>query len=321
MSWRLRVSLAALLLLTTSVHADEPIEGIAAIVGEDVILRSDVDSAMAPVLARIRAQQGPVTSEVERQVRDEALRSLIDDKLILRVAERNNMEASAQDIDQAIEGIANDEGVSVEEIYAAVSSQGLTREQYRSQLGAQLTKMRVVSGSVQSRVSVGEDEVRELYERRFGNVSPGVRLRVLHILLPWPQVGSAASRSQIQEMASSVRARALESGDFAGLARRVSAAPTAAQGGLTVFRQGEAPPAIEQALGALSPGEISPIVETEHGLNLFQFIDRFDPSKVALADVEGQLRYELQERKSGPELEKWLGELREMQYIEIVDLE
>ena len=230
------------------------------------------------------------------------------------------MEASAGEIDQAIEGIASDEGVSVEEIYAAVSAQGLTREQYRSQLGAQLTKMRVVSGSIQSRVSVSEDEVRELYERRFGNVSAGERLRVLHILLPWQRDGSA-SRDQIQEIARSVRAQALESGDFAGLARRVSAAPTAPQGGLTVFRQGEAPPAIEEALSSLSPGEISGIVETEHGLNLFQFIDRFDPSKVALADVEGQLRYELQERKSGPELEKWLEELREMQYIEIVDVE
>ena len=321
MSWQLRISLAALLLLTTSVRADEPIDGIAAIVGEDVILRSAVDSTMAPVLARIRAQQGPVTPELARQVHDEALRSLIDDRLLLKVAERNNMEASAEEIDQAIDGIASDEGVSVEEIYAAVSSQGLTREQYRSQLGTQLTKMRIISGSMQSRVSISEDEVRELYKRRFGNVSAGERLRVLHILLPWPQDGSAALRDQVQEMARSVRARALESGDFAGLARRVSAAPTAAQGGLTVFRQGEAPPAIEQALSSLSPGEISSIVETEHGLNLFQFIDRFDPSKVTLADVEGQLRYEIQERKSGPELEKWLEELREMQYIEIVDLE
>lgn len=321
MSWQLRISLAALLLLTTSVRADEPIDGIAAIVGEDVILRSEVDSTMAPVLARIRAQQGPVTPELARQVHDEALRSLIDDRLLLKVAERNNMEASAEEIDQAIDGIASDEGVSVEEIYAAVSSQGLTREQYRSQLGTQLTKMRIISGSMQSRVSISEDEVRELYKRRFGNVSAGERLRVLHILLPWPQDGSAALRDQVQEMARSVRARALESGDFAGLARRVSAAPTAAQGGLTVFRQGEAPPAIEQALSSLSPGEISSIVETEHGLNLFQFIDRFDPSQVTLADVEGQLRYEIQERKSGPELEKWLEELRQRQYIEIVDLE
>ena len=60
-------------------------------------------------------------------------------------------------------------------------------------------------------------------------------------------------------------------------------------------------------------------METRFGLNLFQLIDRFDPSTIRLENVKEQLRYELQERKSGPELEKWLLELRETQYIEIVE--
>ena len=116
-----------------------------------------------------------------------------------------------------------------------------------------------------------------------------------------------------------MRIQAVESGDFASLARRVSSAPTASNGGLTVFRTGETPPAIESALAKLGPGEISPVVETRFGLNLFQLIDRFDPSTIRLENVKEQLRYELQDRKSGPELEKWLLELRETQYIEIVE--
>ena len=76
---------------------------------------------------------------------------------------------------------------------------------------------------------------------------------------------------------------------------------------------------IESALAQLGPGEISPIVETAYGLNLFQLIDRFDPSTIRLEDVQEQLRFELQDMKSGPELEKWLVELRETQYIEIVE--
>ncbi len=318
MSGRVCVGLAILLLSAVGARADQRIEGIAAIVGEDVILHSEVNMATAQMLASIRARQGQVPPEVASQVHDEALRSLIDDKLIMRVAERNNLQASSVEIDEAIEGLAADEGISVDDIYAAVSSQGLSREAYRRQLGVQLTKMRVVSGSVQSRVAVSDEEIEVLFQRRYGNVAAGQRFRVLHILMPWPPPASGMSWDQARAAANSVRAEALKTGDFPGLARRVSAAPTASQGGLTVFRQGEAPPVIEQALAGLSPGEISPVVETEHGLNVFQFIDRFDPSTIELSEVKEQLRYELQEQKSGPELQKWLAELREMEYIEIV---
>ena len=64
-------------------------------------------------------------------------------------------------------------------------------------------------------------------------------------------------------------------------------------------------------------GEVSPVVETEHGLNLFQILDRFDPSKISLEEVEEQLRLELTERKVEPEYEKWIDELRKQHYVHV----
>ncbi len=315
---RLGILVMAWLLVAGQAGADE-VDGIAAIVGEEVILRSEVSTAAAQMLAQVQAQQGSVTPQIAREVREQALNSLIDDRLILKIAERNDMEASDPEIDHAIEGIASEEGVSVEDVYTAVQAQGLSRKAYRAQLGQQLTKMRVVQGSVQSRVKVSDEEVAELFETRYGSASPGERLRVLHILLTQPPNTSPEMRTQFQQAAEALREQAIESGDFASLARRFSSAPTASNGGLTVFRTGETPPAIESALAKLGPGEISTVVETRFGLNLFQLIDRFDPSTIRLENVKEQLRYELQERKSGPELEKWLLELRETQYIEIVE--
>ncbi len=318
MKARVGVVMTAWLLVSGHAGADE-VEGIAAIVGEEVILRSEVRTAAAQMLAQVQAQQGSVTPQIAREVREQALNSLIDDRLILKIAERNDLEASDPEIDMAIEGIASEEGVSVEDVYTAVQAQGLSRKAYRAQLGQQLTKMRVVQGSLQGRIKVSDEEIAELFRTRYGSASPGERLRVLHILLGWPPNANKEVRTQIGQAAEGIREQAVESGDFASLARRFSSAPTAENGGLTSFRPGEAPPAIESALAKLGPGEISPVVETGYGLNLFQLIDRFDPSTIRLEDVEDQLRFELQERKSGPELEKWLLELRETQYIEIVE--
>jgi hypothetical protein len=72
-------------------------------------------------------------------------------------------------------------------------------------------------------------------------------------------------------------------------------------------------------LRQLVPGEITPLIRTAHGLNIFQFLDRFDPSQVGFEDVSEQLRAELVERETLPEFDRWLNEMREGQYIEIVN--
>jgi parvulin-like peptidyl-prolyl isomerase len=182
-----------------------------------------------------------------------------------------------------------------------------------------MTRMRVIHGSVRQRITVSDEQVRELYDQRYGRARPGERIRVLHILFPIPDDATPEQRAEIGEIAERVREQALESGDFAALARRYSAAPSAQEGGLTVFREGDAPPGIEAALAGLTPGAITPLVPSEHGLNLFQFLDRFDPSKVEFESVKDQLRNELIDKATLPEFEKWLEEVRKSRYVEIVN--
>jgi peptidyl-prolyl cis-trans isomerase SurA len=253
-----------------------------------------------------------------RQIRDGAVQSLIDDKLVLQVAKRQNVSATEDDIDSAIAGIAQEENVSVEQIYAAAAAQGLDRGAYRDQLGKQITRMKIVQGSVQGRVRVTDDDVRKLYDERYGNARPGERIRVLHILIAVPKDSKPEVREKAHALALKLRDEAREKGDFGALARKYSAAPTAAQGGLTVFREQDAPAVIKQAIEGLKPGEITDVVSSPHGENVFQYLDRFDPASVPFEQVADRLRAELIEQQTMPEFEKWLVEVRKGRYIEIV---
>ena len=295
------------------------LDGVAAIVDENVILRSDLDLATDLLARRVRSRGAEIGPEQLVELRTEALRGLIDDQLIQALAERNDAAATDEEIDRTIQGIAAEEGVGPEDVYRAAASQGLPRRAYRKQLGMQLTRMRVVSGSVRSRITVTDAEVKELFDERFGRVAPGLRVRALHILLALPPDAGEDVWESARGLAEQARRQALESGQFATIARRISSAPTAPQGGLTVFREGDAPPQVETALEALVPGEITPVIRTEHGLNLFQLLDRFDPADVKLEDIADQLRAELEERQVEPEFEKFLAEVRKSRYIEIVN--
>jgi peptidyl-prolyl cis-trans isomerase SurA len=316
---KLRAACTALALLAGPAGAAELLDGVAAIVGDKVILRSELDLAADMVARRAQSESGTLSAEQYEELRVGALRSLIDDQIMMEVAERTEMAPSDEEIDAAVADIAQEEGLQPADVYAAARAQGMDRDTYRRQLAIQMTRMRVIHSSVRNRIAVTEEQVRALYEERYGNAKPGERIRVLHILLPVPPDVPPEQEAQLARIAGQIREQALESGDFAGLARRYSAAPSAPEGGLTVFRKGDAPPRIEQALAGLVPGAITELIRTEHGWNLFQFLDRFDPSQVEYDEVKDQLRAELIERATLPEFDKWLDEVRKTRYVEIVN--
>ena len=94
--------------------------------------------------------------------------------------------------------------------------------------------------------------------------------------------------------------------------------PSAVDGGLTVFREGEVASEMAPYVFGMGPGEISPPVQTRHGLNLIQIVERFDPDEIRLEDMHDRLYAELLEKKTQQELGPWLKELRENRYVEVI---
>ena len=60
------------------------------------------------------------------------------------------------------------------------------------------------------------------------------------------------------------------------------------------------------------------MIETAHGENLFQYLDRFNPADVTFEQVADKLRAELIEEQTKPAFEKWIAEVRKGRYIEVV---
>jgi hypothetical protein len=91
-----------------------------------------------------------------------------------------------------------------------------------------------------------------------------------HILFLVPQGAPASAKDSIRRKAESVRAQ-LTAANFADMARKYSQDNSAAQGGnLGVFPRGMMVKPFGDALAALKPGEISPLVETQFGYHIIQ---------------------------------------------------
>src|SRR5918911_4824540 len=104
-----------------------------------------------------------------------------------------------------------------------------------------------------------------------GKYNQGEMLAARHILLQVPENASPAVRDSVRKQAESIRAQAT-SANFAELARKYSQDPGSAQrgGDLGVFPKGMMVKEFQDALAALKPGEISPVVQTQFGYHIIR---------------------------------------------------
>ena len=120
------VILAATFAMPASFVASEErlVEGIAAQVGNEIVLASEVLELSEPIEERMRAAGAP---EYEiAKVRKDALERLIETRLISSVVQRLELGADRDEVDEAIRAIASDNEIGVEQLLRSIQSHGLT---------------------------------------------------------------------------------------------------------------------------------------------------------------------------------------------------
>ncbi len=82
-------------------NQDMPIDGIAAIVGENIILKSDV-SQVVGMTALQRGLDISKDSTLFEKLQGDVLGSLIDQKVILEMAKLDSIEVAEKDVERAL---------------------------------------------------------------------------------------------------------------------------------------------------------------------------------------------------------------------------
>lgn len=145
--------------------------------------------------------------------------------------------------------------------------------------------------------AVSPAEVKAFYDdpANRSHWSSGETRRASHILIA---AGSdkAAAKDRATKVLAEVKANP---GKFAALARQYSQDPgSAANGGdLGFFGKGAMTPPFEQAVFAMSKGQISELVETQFGFHIIQLVDVRGGQVKPLAQVTPEITAELKKRK------------------------
>jgi len=264
---RLAVAAFALVLTTNSATADV-VERVVATVNNQAIFLSDLRGRAVPFLPQV-AEAPTETERASRlkELYEELLTFLIDEKLIRQLADGSGIRITDADVDNAIENLRLQNNMTEEQFEEALAAQGLGQAQYRKELKRQLVRLKVMNERVRSRVNVTEEEVRARYEQRARGEGNELRFQVSHLVVP---VGERASA--IQVAAKRQEAQALQASltpeNFNARASRLGG------GDLGWLSQGDLPAELERAILPLSPGEISEPVRGSKGFHIFFLQDR-----------------------------------------------
>lgn len=270
--------LAALLLLGATAQAQDvqPLEAIAAVVDEDVILQGELDRAVANIIAQYADQpdQLPPREILERQV----LERLILLRLQTARASGTGVRIGDAEIDAAINGIAQQNGMTVAQLRQQLEADGMAFNDFRNSLREELMVQHLRQRFAQGRIVVTEGEVDAALEQ-----SGGTRYRLAHILVALPD-GATPEQIGVAEQKIDGIKGLIDRGEmaFPAAAVRYSDSPNALEGGDLGWRSvDEIPPAFASAIRDLQPGQMVGPVRGPSGFQLLQLVEVRDGDSAA----------------------------------------
>lgn len=300
---------------TPAEAAEAHVEGIAAQVGNDIVLLSEVIEISSPIEKRMR-EAGAPDAEIQK-VRGEALERLIEGKLLSSVVERLELTAEPEEIDAAVAAIAEDNGITTEELYRSIQSHGLSVEEYRKKIQGEIERSKVVNAMVRSRVEVTQEELRTLYNERYSKQpSGGEEVYLRHIVV---RNGGPTATTNAEACARIELARTeIVSGhaDFEAVAKRFTEMNPEREGDLGWIHSSELASWMASAIANLKPGELTPAIEMPFGCNLLELVDRRPFKPVTFEEAQPQLRNLLFQQKTEAEYVKWIDVLRQQTHVE-----
>lgn len=275
--WKSWLLLAGLTLVALPVSAQR-LDGIAAVVNDEVVLQSDVEEQL--YLFMMRAQAEP-DSSIADTLRRQILDQLIDEKLIVAEAKRQSVTVPDAEVNKQVDEAlkeAKERMGSAEAFKAQLERENLTeaklREKYKAEVRRQMLAQRLVQKQI-TRKTVTQAEAEAFFKAnpdKFPKMPAEVRVSVIQILAAADSAADLKGRNKAQ----SARKR-IEAGEkFAKVATEVSEDPSSARSGgdLGFFTRGQMDPAIEDAAFSQKIGVVSAPIRTSYGYHLLEVIER-----------------------------------------------
>ncbi|MCZ8166031.1 peptidylprolyl isomerase [Silanimonas sp.] len=245
------------------------VDSIVAVVDEDVILKSELDRAVANVRNQYQGREAQLPPEnvLQRQVLDR----LVLMRLQVARAESTGIRIGDTELNQTLQSIAGQSGVSIEQMRAQIEGGGLSFDDYRRSVREELQMRRLQQRVVQSRVVISESEIDQFLALR--NVD-STEFQLANLLVALPDGATPEQVATAEQKINGIKAL-MDRGeiDFRAAAIRYSDDRNALEGGDLGWREANSiPPRFAELIQGLQPGQYTAPIRGPSGFQMVQLV-------------------------------------------------
>ena len=261
------------LLVGNAYAAEQPLDRVAAIVDNDIVMQSQYQARLKEVQEAISKRSAEQPSE--EVLRQQVMERLILDAIQLQIAERSGIQVSDEELAESMATIAERNGLTQSEFEKALSADGLTLEDAREQIRQEMIISRVRQYRVAERIQVTDQEVQNFLNSDLGKMQLAEEFELANIMIPLPDAATSEELAQAEETVTTIVEQLEQGGDFSQLAMAYSASENALEGGDMGWRNAaQMPPPFDRMLSTMQVGQITPPTRTPGGIIMIKLLDK-----------------------------------------------
>ena len=290
----------------------EVIDRIVAVVNEDIILLTELNRELQPYAERIRSSGYSLVNANQRlfKIRADLLNDMIDKKLTDQEIKRVKISVSEAEIDNAIERMKEANFSTDEEMRKMLAAQGLDMASYRQRLKEQILRSKLVNREVKSKIVITREDIRSYYEAHQDQYGGEKKYHLRNLMMKISPYADQATKRNAQKRMEAILEK-LKAGEPYDKSDTIGR-----ELGLIGFRK--LSPQLQEVLEKTNPGEYTPVLDTDQGLQIFFVQEIVEVPGRSLEEATAEIERTLYEEIVNKQFGLWLDNLRRRSYIKII---
>lgn len=251
---------------------------IAAVVNQELVTAGEVERRIGT--ARAEASRAGQSLPPERELRQQVMDLLIDERVIITNARESGLRIDEPEIDRAVQNVAAQNQITLPVLRQRLQAEGIEYSRFRAQLRDQLMMERMREREVYRRIQVSDEDVDKLLAERRAAAKGEAEMNIAQILVPVPEGTSPEAEAALRARAQAALQRAQGGEDFAKLVLELSADANREKGGALGMRPlARLPDAFVEAARDVEVGKVAPaVLRTGAGFHVLKVLERRDGS-------------------------------------------
>ncbi len=275
----------------------QPIDGIAALVNDAIITKSELADQVK--LVKMQLQESGAKLPDDKAIQKQVLEHLITTQAQIQMAKRTGIQVDDNMLDNAIEKIARENNVTVTHMREMLSAQGMDFNTYRNNIRQQIMISQLQQRDIFPEIQVSEQEVNQFLQSPNGLGGMSTEYHLGHILVPLSDSPSPEELDKASATAQAIIDKLRHGADFTQVAMTDAIGEHALNGGDLGWRKlPELPTLFEKVVLAMKVNDIPDAIRSSSGFHIIKLLDKRSTS-AAVPVAKTNVRHILIKTNSG----------------------